>query len=309
MSKFSVSVFTESCKGLPTEQAFALFKDLGITQVELGAGGDVDTAHLNPAALLRPGAAMGNFRELLAAHDLSVSALVLATNPLHPDKAIAAAAHQTFLDTCRLASALGTDTIVLYSGCPGDCASSKHPNFISSLWRDEDRAVLGWQWDRVLIPYWKSAAAIAASYGIRRLAFDMRIGNMIHNPHTLLRFREEVGSTVGAAIDPAHLIAQGIDPAASVQALGNAVFHVRASDLLLDHDRRAVGGVLETDPEQSPFLCRAVGNGHDAEYWKTVVRTLQGVGYDRCVSVRYEDDLVPAENGLSLAVKAVKAVL
>lgn len=309
MSTYAVSVFTESLKGLPTEQTFALLKELGVTQVELGAGGDADTSHLNPAALLRPGAAMGQFRELLLEYGLSVSALVCAANPIHPDKARAAADHQAFLDTCRLAAALGTDTVVLHSGCAGDCASSKHPNFISSLRREEDRNVLSWQWERVLIPYWKSAAAIAASYGIRRLAFDMESGELVHNPQTLLRLREEVGSTVGAAVDPAHLFAQGIDPAAAIRALGSAVFHMRASDLLVDSTHRAVSGILDTDPDRSPFFRRAVGNGHDAAYWQKIVQALCDAGYDRCVSVRYEDDHVPVSDGLPLAVKAVQKLV
>lgn len=309
MSTYAVSVFTESLKGLPTEQTFALFKELGVTQVELGAGGNVDTSHLHPATLLRPGAAMGQFRELLSRYGLSVSALVCAVNPIHPDKAKAAADHQTFLDACRLAEALGADTVVLHSGCAGDCASSKHPNFISSVRREEDREVLCWQWERVLIPYWRSAAAIAASYGIRRLAFDIQSGELVHNPQTLLRLREEAGSTIGAAVDPAHLIAQGIDPAAAIRALGNAVFHVRASDLLVDPTHRAVNGLWNTDPEHSPFFCRAIGNGHDAAYWQTIVHALREYGYDRCISVRYEDDHVPVSEGLPLAVKAVQKLM
>ncbi len=309
MSTFAVSVFTESLKGLPTEQTFALLRDLGVTQVELGAGGDADASHLSPAALLRPGAAMGQFRELLSEYGLTVSALVCATNPIHPDKARATAEHQTFLDTCRLAEALGADTVVLPSGCAGDCASSKHPNFISSCRKEEDREVLSWQWERVLIPYWKSAAAIAASYGIRRLAFDLQIGNLVHNPQTLLRLREEAGSTIGAAIDPAHLIAQGIDPAAAIKALGNAVFHMRASDLLIDPAHRAINGLWDTDPAQSPFFRRAVGGGHDADYWQKVLQALRDVGYDRCVSIRYEDDHVPVNEGLPLTVKAVQKLI
>lgn len=309
MSICSVSVFTDSCKGLPTEQAFALLRDLGVTQIELGAGGNVDTAHLNPAALLRPGAAMGQFRDLLGAYDLSVSALVCATNPIHPDKTRAAADHQTFVDTCRLAAALEADTLVLHAGCAGDCASSKHPNFIGSCRTEEDHDVLSWQWERVLIPYWRSAAAIANSYGIRRLAFDLTLGNLVHNPHTLLRLRDEVGSTVGATIDPAHLTVQGIDPAAAVTALAGAVFHVRASDLLIDAQQRTVNGLWSDDVAVTLRHPRAIGNGHDAAWWKNLLRALQSVGYDRCVSLRYEDDLVEAAQGLPLAVKALKNLI
>ncbi|MBE6763377.1 MAG: sugar phosphate isomerase/epimerase [Ruminococcaceae bacterium] len=309
MSKYAVSVFTESCKGLPAEQTFALLEDLGVTQIELGAGGATDTSHLSPSTLLRPGAAMGQFRDLLASHGLSVSALVLATNPIHPDKARAAADHQTFADTCRLASALGTDTLVLYAGCAGDCASSKHPNFIGACQTEEDREVLTWQWERVLIPYWKSAAAIAGSYGIRRLAFDMKPGNLVHNPHTLLRLREEVGSTIGAAVDPANLIGQGIDPAAAIRSLSGAVFHMRASDLVINAEYRAVNGFLGANAQTPLCFPRAVGNGHDAAWWQAVMSALRDIGYDRCVSLRYEDAHVPAEEGLPLAIKALQRLV
>ncbi len=309
MSHATVSVFTESCKGLPTEQTFALLRDLGITQIELGAGGNVDTSHLNPAALLRPGAAMGQFRDLLNRYGLTVSALVCATNPIHPDKARAAADHQTFIDTCRLAAALGADTLVLHAGCAGDCASSKHPNFIGACHTEEDREVLSWQWERVLIPYWKSAAAIASSYGIRRLAFDLTLGNLVYNPHTLLRLRDEAGSTIGAAIDPAHLLAQGIDPAAAVKALSGAVFHVRASDLLINAEQRTVNGLWCSDVTLPLCFPRAVGNGHDAAWWQAFLKALRDIGYDRCVSVRYEDDRVDVSDGLPLAVKALQKLV
>ncbi len=305
----TVSVFTESLKGLPTEQTFALLQALGISQVELGAAGHLDTSHLNPTSLLRPGAALGEYRALLSRFSLSVSALVCAINPLHPDKAVAAADHQALIDTCRLAAALETDTVVVTSGCPGDCASSKHPNFITTLESDENRQVLSWQWERVLLPYWKSAAAIAASYGIRRLAFDMQTGHMIHNPRTLLRLREEAGSAIGAAVDPAHLIAQGIDPAVAIRTLGHAVFHVRANDLLINVTHRAANGILHTDPDESPFYRRAIGNGHDAAYWQAIVHALRDTQYDRAVSLHYDDDSADIKEGLPHTVHVLKTVL
>lgn len=313
MSTFPVSVFTESLKGLPTEQTFALLQELGVTQAELGAGGHIDTSHLSPATLLRPGAAMGQFRELLATYDLTVSALVCAANPLHPDKAVAAAAHQSFVDTCRLAAALEVDTLVLHSGCAGDCASSKHPNFITSLRRDEDREVYMWQWERVLIPYWKSAVATATSYGIRRLAFDLEHGDMVHNPTTLYRFREEVGSTVGATFDPAHLIEQGISPNDALTRLGTlgAIFHVRASDMLFNAAERAINGISDPDPESngSQLFPRALGRGHDAAFWREILQTLSQFNYDRCISLRYEDDGFAPTEGLPIAVKALHALV
>ncbi len=296
-------------KHLDTEAAFSLLQELGVKTVELGVGGYVDTTHANPKVLCHSGNAVRRLKEQLDAHDLRISALSCCGNPVHPDRAIAAAHHQDFVNACHLAQALGADTIVAFSGCPGDSASSKAPNFISTLWPDDFQAVLDWQWERVLIPYWREAAAIAASYGIRRIAIEMMPGFCVYNPQTLWRLRDEIGSAIGATVDPAHLIRQGIDPATAIRALKGIVFQVHAKDLLFCTDVRNENGVLSTDGITSPFSTRAVGNGHESAYWRGIVKALSDIGYDRSLTVEYEDDTVSVTDGLPLAVKAVTKLL
>ncbi|MBQ3069159.1 MAG: sugar phosphate isomerase/epimerase [Clostridia bacterium] len=283
--------------------------ELGVQSVELGVGGYVDTRLTSPKTLARSGNAVRQLKNLLEEYAIQVSALSCPGNPVHPDRAIAAQHHQDFVDACHIAQALGVDTVVVFSGCPGDCASSKAPNFVSTCWPADYKAVLDWQWERVLIPYWREAAAIAASYGIRRIAMKMMPGFCVYNPETLLRLRDEIGSAVGATVDPAHLIRQGIDPAAAIRSLKGAVFQVHAKDLLLDSDRRAQNGVFVSNPDAPPFHVRAVGNGHDAGYWTGIVKALRDIGYDRSVTVEYEDEHVPAADGFSLAVAAVRKLL
>ena len=59
-------------------------------------------------------------KKLLEKYDLTISALSCHGNPVHPNKETAAAYHQVFVDTCKLAQKLGVETVVTFSGCPGD---------------------------------------------------------------------------------------------------------------------------------------------------------------------------------------------
>lgn len=300
---------TGALRALDTPTAFARLHELGVQTVELGVGGYVDTTHTNPKQLAHSGNAIKQLKEWLDTYELSVSALSCPGNPVHPDRARAAAHHQDFVDACHIAHALGVDTIVAFSGCPGDSAASKAPNFVSTCFPDDFKAVLEWQWERVLLPYWRETAAIAASYGIRRIAIEMMPGFCVYNPQTLWRLRDEIGSAIGATVDPAHLIRQGIAPAAAIRSLKGAVYQVHAKDLMFNTAVRAENGVLCTDPDNRPFHVRAVGNGHDAGYWHGVIKALREIGYDRSVTVEYEDDRVAVEDGLPLAVATVRKLL
>ncbi len=302
---------TAALRHLSLSDALAFCHGLGLRTVELGAGGYVDATHLQPQKLVRSGNAVREFKELLAANDLTISALSCPGNPIHPDKAIAARHHQDFLDTCHLAQALGVDTIVAFSGCPGDCAASKAPNFISTSWPPDMVAVREWQWERVLLPYWRETAAIAASYGIRRIAVEMMPGFCVHNPDTLWRLRDEIGRSIGAAVDFAHLIRQGIDPVTAIRELKGAIYQVHIKDLLFDPSVRAAQGVFDTarEGEPRPFAARAVGAGHDTAYWAAIVKALREVGYDRSLTIEHDDPQVSAENGIHMASECMKTLL
>ena len=67
------------------------------------------------------------------------------------DKATAEMYHNVFVDTCKLAQKLGVDTIVTFSGCPGDCPESKRPNWVTCAWPPEYGETLEYQWNDVLL--------------------------------------------------------------------------------------------------------------------------------------------------------------
>ena len=106
-----------------------------------------------------------------------------------------------FRNCVLLAERLGVDTINTFSGCPGDSPEAKHPNWPTCAWPDEFLEVLDYQWNEVLIPYWKEASAFAREHGVTKIALEMHPGFCVYNVETLLKLRRAVGPEIGANFD------------------------------------------------------------------------------------------------------------
>ena len=132
---------------------------------------------------------------------------------------------------------IGVENVILMSGCPG-AKGDKHPNWITVAWPPETTEILEWQWNEVLIPYWRDLVAFADGKGMRRLCLELHGGQNVYNVETLFRLREAAGETVGVNFDPSHLMWMGADPLAAIEALGPAIFHVHAKDTRIDRAHR-----------------------------------------------------------------------
>lgn len=308
-----LGVLTVPMQAMPTRETFAYLHSLGVQTVELGTGGYTNKNHCDPDVLLADESKLAELKALLAEFELEISALSCHGNPVHPDKAVAAEYHRVFVNTCKLAQKLGVDTVVTFSGCPGDSPESRYPNWVTCAWPEDYGKILDYQWNEVLIPYWKEAAALAESYGVRRIAFEMHPGFCVYNPATLLRLREAVGPILGANFDPSHLLWQGIDPVAALRALKGAVYHFHAKDTYLDPQNVAVNGVLDTKNlglvEERSWVFRTIGYGSDTKLWKDMLSTLQLIGYDRSVSIEHEDALMSIREGLEKAISFLKDIM
>lgn len=281
--------------------------------VEIGTGGYPGDAHLKPAELLADDNKIKEFRELLSKYGLEVSALSCHGNPVHPQKEIAESYHNDFVQTVLLAEKLGIDRVITFSGCPGDAPGAKYPNWVTCPWPDDFLKVLDYQWNEVLIPYWKNAAAFAREHGVTKICLEMHPGFCVYNPETLLKLREAVGEEIGANFDPSHLFWQGIDPVAAIRKLGKAIFHFHAKDTRVDAMNTAVNGVLDTkhygDEINRSWIFRTVGYGHDYQTWKDIVSNLKMAGYDYVLSIEHEDSLMSVNEGLQKAISFLKEVL
>jgi sugar phosphate isomerase/epimerase len=306
-----LGVFTPLLSKLPLAEALAKLKTLEITTVELGTGNYPGSAHCD-LAMLEDDAALNQFKDTLATHGTSISALSCHGNPLHPDPAQAQRFQEVNRKTILLAEKLGVNTVVDFSGCPGDSPDAKAPNWVTCPWPPEYLDVLAWQWDKVVTPFWVERAKFASDHGVR-IAIEMHPGFVAYSPETLLRLRGIAGPSIGCNYDPSHMFWQGIDPIAAIRVLGDAIFHVHAKDTQLYPTNLPRTGVLDTKPytdeRNRGWIFRTCGYGHGAEWWKEFVSTLRMFGYDNVLSIEHEDSLLSSEEGLSKAAQFLNDIV
>lgn len=295
------------------EESLTIITGLGVHTVEMGAGGYPGKAHCNPEELLADKAKFNAFVDTFKKFDVEICALAAHGNPLHPDAAVAAAYDKDFHNAVLLAEKLGIDTVVGFSGCPGDSEGSKYPNWVTCPWPEDFLKILDWQWSEKLIPYWKKTAAFAESHGVTHIAFEMHPGFCVYNPETCLKLRNEVSPVLGANLDPSHLIWQGIDPVAAARYLKGAIYHVHAKDTKIDKYNTAQNGVLDTkhysDELNRAWVFRTVGYGNGESYWRDLVSNLRLCGYDKVLSIEHEDSVMTIDEGLKKAVEFLKPIV
>lgn len=306
-------VLTVPFSSLSLEETLAKLSAMGVQAVELGAGGYPGAAHLDVKGMLADDAKFEEVKALAARYNIEIGAIAVHGNPVHPNKDIADDFHLQFVDAVLVAEKLGIETVITFSGCPGDHDGAKLPNWVTCAWPTDYQEVLEYQWNEVLIPYWKKAAAFAESHGVNKIALEMHPGFCVYNPATLLKLREAVGEVIGANFDPSHLFWQGMNPVESIKALKGAIYHFHAKDTKIDASNTAVNGVLDTGSYGSlsdrSWLFRTVGYGHDMDVWNDMISTLKMVGYDGLISIEHEDALMSIDEGLKKAVEFLKDVI
>ena len=308
-----LSVLANLYGSKPLDEALNIISSLGVHSVEIGAGGYPGKDHCNPAELLADEKKYDEFVATFKKYDVEICALACHGNPVHPNKEIAAQFDSDMRNAILLAEKLGVDTIIGFSGCPGSDPDAKLPSWVTCPWPDDFLATLEYQWNDVMIPYWKEMVEFAKSHKVTKIALEMHPGFCVYNPETLLKLRAAVGDVIGANFDPSHLIWQGMNPVAAIRALAGAIYHVHAKDTRIDDINTAVNGVLDTkhygDEIHRSWIFRTVGYGHGEEYWRDLVSALRLVGYDKVLSIEHEDSLMTIDEGLKKAIDFLDKVM
>ena len=306
-----IGMITDSLPDTDFDGMLGIAARLEMDRLEFGCGNWSSAPHLQLDAMLESATARREFRARLADHRIGISALNCSGNPVHPGET--GRRHDAVTrKTIRLAGLLGVDRVVMMSGCPG-APGDAHANWITTEWPPEVRDILRWQWDDVLIPYWRDLVAYAKGQGVDRLCLELHGHQNVYNVATLVRLRNAVGDTVGANLDPSHLMWMGADPLAAARALDGAVYYVHAKDTRIDPTIAGVNGVIDTTPG-SAYQSRAwsyvtLGHGHNEAWWRGFVDTLADVGYDGVLSIEHEDPAMSAVEGVEKSVALLRRVL
>jgi sugar phosphate isomerase/epimerase len=296
------------------DETLDIASDLGIEGLEIQCGGDKgNLRHIDVDAILGSVSGAEEYLARFEGRGMHISALNCAGNAVHPDEAVAAAAAENFRRAVLLAERLGVGTVITFSGTPGGRPGDKAPNWVTCPWPEEFLSILEYQWDEVLTPYWMKAAAFAKDHGVTRIGLEMHPGFCVYNVDTLFKLRSRVGPEIGANFDPSHLMWNGVDPAAAILALDDAVFSVHAKDACVNEDFIRVNGVNDAKHYENhrtrAWTFRTVGCGHGEAVWRSIVSALAAVGYDGTVNIEHEDLFMSRAEGLGKAAAFLKPML
>ncbi|MHA1849157.1 MAG: sugar phosphate isomerase/epimerase family protein [Promethearchaeota archaeon] len=309
-----LGVFTVLLGSKSLNDALDLLQDMNVEAVEIGTGNWPGNAHCNLEQVLNDDEKLKEFKKTIEDHGMELSALSCHGNAVHPNKAIASEHDKIQRDTVLLAEKLGLDRIVTFSGCPGGSPDDKTPNWVTCPWPPDFLEILKYQWNDVLVPYWKDFVEFAEKHGVSKIGLEMHPGFCVYNPETLRKLRDAVGGKViGANLDPSHLFWQGMDLTHVIRNLKGIIYHFHAKDCIIDPINAKTNGVLDTkhygDEINRSWIFRTCGFGHDYKTWKDIVSNLKMVGYDHVLSIEHEDSLASVNEGLKKAISFLKEVI
>lgn len=300
--------------GMKWDQALDYCQQVGLDAIELPVGCYPGAPWWKPEDVLKSKADQRKIIDDCRRRDLEIIGLAVHGNPVHPDKTIAKAHARAHDIAVRLAPKLGTNVVINFSGCPGGGPKDQTPNWVVCPWPDDFSAVVKYQWEQVLIPFWTRKNAAAAKEGVR-IAFEAHPGFSVYNTETLLRIRKAGGKQLGANLDPSHFFWQGMDPVEAARVLGDAkcLFHVHGKDTGIDPHNTRVNGVLDTksyaDLHNRSWVFRTCGYGHGDDFWKPFVSMLRAKGYDGVISIEHEDSYMSVQEGFEKAVAYLRGVM
>jgi len=283
---------------------------LGIPGVEINTGGWSTAPHFDLEAMKSSADVRRNFKNAFSDRGLEIISLNANGNPLHPTQPQQA---ECLRDTIRVAGELGIQTVCTMSGLPAGRAGDEMPNWVVSSWPPETQAILRYQWNDVLVPFWAGIAELAKANGVKRIALELHGNQCVYNVPSLLKLREIVGPIIGANLDPSHLFWMGADPLVAAEALGDAIYHVHAKDTLLNPLVQAKTSLLENgnlmDIPARSWSYVTLGFGHGEEWWRQFCYRLLMAGYDAWLSIEHEDVLLNSLEGLEKSAALLQRVI
>lgn len=301
---------SDSLGGLPFEDVLDHAQRMGVSGIEVNTCGWSTAPHFDLKGMLGNAGKQKAFKQQFTDRGLEIISLNANGNPLHPTDPTQA---EGLRNTLRVAGEMGIKTVCTMSGLPAGNATDTMPNWVVSSWPPETQAILRYQWEAKLLPFWTEITALAQSCGVERIALELHGNQCVYNVPSLLKLRAAVGPVVGANLDPSHLFWMGADPLLAAEALGDAIYHVHAKDTFLNGPKQATTSLLENgslmDIPARAWSYITLGFGHGEEWWRQFCYRLKMAGYDGWLSIEHEDVLLNSLEGLEKSVALLQGVM
>ncbi len=209
--------------------------------------------------------------------EISVSALQVGANHIHPDPERRRRENEYFAKTIELAGRLGVPYIGTQSGKD---PSKKFPEQVGEIVRvytDEYFPACEKYKVKILWEPWPDGPNIATS----PVGFEALFKAFGDSPH------------VGLQYDPSHLVRQFMDPIQTARDFVSKIYDVHLKDTEIRWDVLRRGGINPVDGARW-WRYRLPGLGSIP--WAEFFTVLQDAGYQGAMSIEHEDELYGAPN-------------
>ena len=313
-----VTLFTGQWADLPLETLCAKARSFGYDGLELACWGD----HFDVRrAVSEPGYCEGR-KEILARHGLRVFAISnhlvgqavcdriderhRSIVPEHvwgdgDPEGVRRRAAEDMMDAARAASRMGVGVVNGFTG-----SSIWHllyafpppsPGMIEAGFAD-----FAARWRPILDEFQRLGVRFALEVHPTEIAFDIAssaraVEAVDHHP------------AFGFNFDPSHLGYQGVDYAGFIRRFADRIFHVHMKDAWWSPtptEAGVFGGHTDFGDHRRFWDFRSLGRGRID--FESVMRALNGIGYDGPLSVEWEDSGMDREHGATEAAAFVKRV-
>lgn len=143
-----------------------------------------------------------------------------------------------------------------------------------------------------------------------RFALEVHPSEIAYDIHTARRALDAVGGheAFGFNFDPSHLVWQGVDPVAFINAFPDRIVHVHMKDVAINADPSAgvLGSHLPFGDSRRGWDFRSVGRG-DVDF-EAIIRALNRTGYQGPLSVEWEDVGMEREHGARESCEFIRAL-
>ena len=307
-----VGVFTPLLSQLSLEDVLKKLKSLNIDTVELGTGNYPGDPHCK-LTMLSSAAELRDFKQKLADHGFSISALSCHGNPLHPDSARARHDQDVSAQDHPPGGKAGRPGGGGFQRLPGRFAQGQvaqlgHLPLASRLSGDPQMAV--GEGRGALLDQARPVRRRSRRQDRHRDAPGLRGLQPGDDAASCAPSPDPPSAAISI---PATCSGRAIDPIAAIRLLGDCIFHVHAKDTQIYERNLPLTGVLDTksytDERNRAWIFRTCGYGHDAGWWKEFASTLRMFGYDYVLSIEHEDSLLSPEEGLTKAAELLNGLV
>ena len=239
-----IGIFDPLFAQQPIEEMLDFVAEAGCTAVEIGTGRYPGTPHIDVDGLLEDDGKVRDYKALFTSRGLEISALSCHGNPLHPNKEQAQRSDTIYRKSVALAQKLELQTVVCFSGCPGDSEGSKYPNWVTCPWPPDFLEILDWQWNTVAIPYWREAGEVCRGAQHPRCLRDAPRLHLLQPGDDAQDERRRWPGRLARMWTRRISSGKGLTRARRFAALKDIVYYVHAKDTAINPYNVATNGVL-----------------------------------------------------------------